>query len=118
MFYLFAGLIGLASGMASGLFGVGGGIVMVPAMALLLKVDIKTAIGTSLAVIIPTALAGTFKHQDLGHVNWRLAAALIPTAAIGAFAGSWLTKPLHAADLQRAFGAVLILVGLRLLLFR
>jgi len=118
MLYLFAGLIGLVSGLASGLFGVGGGIVIVPAMVMLLKVDIKTAIGTSLAVIIPTALAGTFKHHDLGHVNWRFAMALIPTAVLGAIVGSWLTKLLQGAELKRAFGAFVVLVGLRLLLFK
>jgi len=118
MLYVFAALIGLVSGMASGLFGVGGGIVIVPAMVMLLKVDIKTAIGTSLAVIIPTALAGTFKHHDLGHVNWWFAMALIPTAVIGAVVGSYLTQVVHGAELKRAFGAFVILVGLRLLLFR
>lgn len=118
MMYLYGALIGIVSGVASGLFGVGGGIVMVPAMVLLLKLDIKTAVGTSLVVIIPTALTGALKHHDLGHVNWRMAAALIPTAMIGGFVGSWLTKPLPATDLKRAFGAFLILVGMRLLMFR
>ena len=60
--YLVAGIIGLVSGLTSGLFGVGGGIIMVPAMVLFLSPpirDIKQAIGTSLAVIIPTALMGS-----------------------------------------------------------
>ena len=69
MFYVYAGLIGLIGGVTSGLFGVGGGVVMVPAMMLLLNLDIKPAIGTSLAVIVPTALMGTLKHHDLGHVH-------------------------------------------------
>lgn len=67
MHYLIAGLIGLVSGVTSGLFGVGGGIVMVPAMIYFLTPpirDIKQAIGTSLAVIIPTAIVGTFKHHQ------------------------------------------------------
>ena len=58
MHYLIAGIIGLFSGITSGLFGVGGGIIMVPAMVLLLSPpirDIKQAVGTSLVVIIPTA---------------------------------------------------------------
>lgn len=118
MLYLYAALIGLVSGVASGLFGVGGGIVMVPAMVLLLNIDIKTAVGTSLAVIIPTAITGALKHHDLGHVNWRMALALIPTAMTGGYIGSWLTKIMPATDLKRAFGAFLILVGIRLLLFR
>ena len=115
MFFVYAGLIGLVSGITSGLFGVGGGVVMVPAMVLLLKLDVKAAIGTSLAVIIPTALVGTFKHHDLGHVNWRVAGALIPLALVGGFLGAWLTKTIPATDLKRAFGGFLVLVGLRLL---
>ena len=61
MHYLIAGLIGIVTGIVSGLLGVGGGLIMVPAMTLLLSPpirDIKQAIGTSLAVIIPTALIG------------------------------------------------------------
>lgn len=118
MFYLYAGLIGLIGGVTSGLFGVGGGVVMVPAMMWLLKLDIKQAIGTSLAVIVPTALMGTFKHHDLGNVNWRMVGALVPTAIVGGFLGSWLTKGIDSPDLKRAFGGFLVLVGLRLLLFK
>lgn len=91
---------------------------MVPAMMLLLRMDIKAAIGTSLAVIVPTALMGTFKHHDLGHVQWRLAVALAPTAIAAGYLGSWLTRHLASADLKRAFGGFLVLVGLRLLLFK
>jgi uncharacterized protein len=117
-YYLIAGSIGLISGMASGLFGVGGGIVMVPAMILLMSVDAKTAIGTSLAVIIPTAIMGTYKHYDIGNVNWKVALALAPMAILGGFVGAWLTQPIHAEILKRAFGGLLIVVGLRLLFWK
>jgi uncharacterized membrane protein YfcA len=91
---------------------------MVPAMMFLVKMDIKPAIGTSLAVIVPTALMGTLKHHDLGNVHWRLALALVPTAIGGGYLGSWLTRHVASADLKRAFGGFLVLVGLRLLLFK
>lgn len=118
MSYVYAVLIGLLGGVASGLFGVGGGVVMVPAMTLLLGMDVKRAIGTSLAVIVPTALVGVAKHHDLGHVQWRVALALAPSALVGGFCGAWLTKHLASADLKRLFGGFLILVGLRLLLWK
>jgi len=118
MNYLMAALIGLVSGMTSGLFGVGGGMVMVPAMMLFMGIEPKTAIGTSLVVIIPTALIGSYKHYDLGHINWATAASLIPLAIVGGFCGAWLTGPIHAEHLKRGFGGFLILVGLRLLLFK
>ncbi len=116
MRYLIAGLIGLVSGFASGLFGVGGGIIMVPGMALLLKTDIKVAVGTSLAVIVPTALTGVWKHSQLGQVDWRLAALLAPTAIVGGFIGPWLTTRLASPELQKIFGGFLVLGGLNLLL--
>ena len=118
MQYLLAGLIGLASGVASGLFGVGGGIVMVPAMVYLMKFDIKLAIGTSLVVIIPTAFSGVLQHQRLGHIDWRIAAMLIPLAIVGGLIGAKLTGPIHSETLKRFFGGLLILAGMRLLLFK
>jgi uncharacterized membrane protein YfcA len=118
MQYLIAAIIGLAGGISSGLFGVGGGIVMVPAMVYVLNVNIKTAVGTSLVVIIPTALSSAFKHQQLGNIDWRIAGALIPLAIAGGLIGAALTKPLPAETLKRLFGAFMILAGLRLLLFK
>jgi uncharacterized membrane protein YfcA len=115
MRYLIAGIIGLISGVASGLFGVGGGIIMVPGMALLLKVDVKTAVGTSLAVIVPTAIVGVMKHTQLRQVDWQMAAMLAPTAILGGLIGPWLTTRLASAELQRLFGGFLVLVGARLL---
>lgn len=114
MLYVYAALIGLLSGITSGLFGVGGGIIMVPAMTFLLQLDVKTAIGTSLAVMVPSACMGAFKHYHLGHVNWQVAAAIIPVAIAASFGGAWLTQHLSSETLKRAFGGLLILVGLRL----
>ena len=121
MNYWIAMLIGLASGVISGLFGVGGGIVMVPAMVFLLSPpirDIKQAVGTSLLVIVPTALIGSFKHFSQGNVDWRTALALAPMAMLGGLGGAWLTTRFSADNLKHAFGGFLILVGLRLLFFK
>jgi uncharacterized protein len=118
MYYLIAALIGLVSGITSGLFGVGGGIVMVPTMMFFMNLPIKQAIGTSLAVIIPTALIGTYKHNLQGNVNWTVALALVPAAIVGGFFGAWITTVLPAAALKRSFGAFLVLVGCRLFFFR
>ena len=121
MNFVIAGLIGLVSGVTSGLFGVGGGIVMVPAMMFFLKGDmrdIKMAIGTSLAVIIPTALMGSFKHYQLGNINWQVVFALVPLAIIGGLLGAKLTAVISAEHLRRAFGGFMVLVGVRLLFFK
>lgn len=115
---LIAGLIGLVSGITSGLFGVGGGLVMVPAMMFFMGLPVKTAIGTSLAVIIPTALASASKHYSQGNLNWPTALSLIPTAIAGGYLGAWLTTQLPAASLKRVFGGFMILVGARLLFLK
>jgi uncharacterized protein len=115
MHILIALFIGLAGGIASGLFGVGGGLVMVPAMVYFLSMDIKLAVGTSLAVIIPTAFSGALKHYHLGNVDWRIALSLAPTAICGSYLGAWLTKEISSANLKRAFGGFMVLVGIRLL---
>lgn len=126
MYYFTAAVIGLVSGITSGLFGVGGGLVMVPAMLFFLSPpirDMKQAVGTSLLVIIPTAIMGTWKHfhkdLNIGNVNWPVAFALAPTAIIGGYLGAWLVHRIqHADDLKRAFGGFIILVGIRMLFFK
>jgi|SRR6185369_2280614 len=116
--YLLAAVIGLASGIFSGLFGVGGGIVMVPAMMFFLTLDIKKAIGTSLAVMVLTAATGAWKHSQIGNVDWRVAVCMVPTAICGGLAGAWLTQAITSANLKRAFGCLLIIAGARLLIFK
>ena len=119
--YLLAALIGLIGGITSGLFGVGGGVFMVPAMMLGLSPpirDVKMAIGTSLVVIVPTAIMGSFKHHQNGNVHWVIAAMLVPGAIIGSYIGVYLTKIVSADDLKRIFGIFLVIVGLRLIFFK
>jgi uncharacterized protein len=121
MHYLIAGLIGLVSGIISALFGVGGGLIMVPLMMLLLSPpirDFKQAVGTSLAVIIPTALMGSWQHNKQENINWPTVLALAPTAIIGSYYGAKLVKMIPADDLKRWFGGFLILVGLKLAFFK
>lgn len=121
MHYLIAGIIGLFSGILSGLFGVGGGILLVPAMMFFLSPpirDIKQAIGTSLVIIIPTAMMGSYKHLGQHNVDWRMAALIIPMALAGGYLGAWLTTQVSADNLRRAFGGFLVVVGLRILLFK
>ena len=118
MHYVIATFIGLVAGVTSGLFGVGGGIVMVPAMFYLLKVDIKTAIGTSLVVIIPTAISGAVKHQQLGNIDWRIAGSLAPLAIAGGFLGAYLVGQIDASTLKKLFGGLLVLAGIYTVWFK
>ena len=80
--------------------------------------DIKQAVGTSLVVIMPTALMGSFKHFQQGNVDWRTALSPAPLAIAGSYLGAWLTTHIAADNLKRAFGGFIILVGAKLLFFK
>jgi uncharacterized protein len=118
MNYVVAVVIGLIGGICSGMFGVGGGVVMVPAMLFFTALAIRDthhAVGTSLIVIIPTAIIGAFKHKTLGNINWPIALMLAPSAIIGGWIGASLTAGISSDNLKRMFGGFLILVGCKLL---
>jgi uncharacterized protein len=84
--------IGLAAGILSGLFGVGGGIVTTPAIQELLGGSPYVAVGTPLPVIIPTAIVGGATYARAGEVSWRaIRFAAIP-GVVGAIAGAWVTS--------------------------
>jgi uncharacterized membrane protein YfcA len=106
--------VGLAAGILAGLLGVGGGIIVVPAMILLLGIDPTVAKGTSAAMIIPTALMGTWRNRrsanaDL-HVAWVIGLAGIVTAALGAILADRLDDDLS----NFLFAILLLLVAIRL----
>ena len=108
-------VIGLGAGIASGLFGVGGGIVMVPMMLLYARVDQHTAHATSLAAIVPIAVAGaaTFALQD--EIDYTLAAGLAVGSMLGAPIGVRLMDKTSEASLRMAFGVLQIGVGILLM---
>jgi uncharacterized membrane protein YfcA len=108
--------VGLAVGVMSAMFGVGGGVVMVPFIVLALDKSQHLAEGTSLLVIVPTAVVGAIAHHKRGYVSVRTGAVLALTGVVGAFAGARLALTLDASALQRWFGGFTILVGAKLLL--
>jgi len=108
--------IGTAVGVISGLFGIGGGILMVPALIFIWAREPKVAVGTSLAVMIPGAIAGVLRHHfSYQNVDWRIAAGLAVGAIVGSFAiGAPLADVLPAETLKRGFGVLLIIFGLKM----
>jgi uncharacterized membrane protein YfcA len=108
----------LGGGLTSGLFGVGGGIIMVPALVLLMQADMKSAVATSLAVIVPTTLASSLLNHSYGRIDWRLVAALAVPAILGGLASTWFKEQIPSEILKRVFGGFLLLVGARLLLLK
>jgi uncharacterized protein len=105
--YLLAVVLGVAAGILSGLFGVGGGILFVPTLAALGLTQIH-AEASSLLAIIPTVLVGVWRQQRYGNVEWRGALLIgIPSIA-AAVGGAEVAKHLPESTLKRLF-AVLIL---------
>jgi uncharacterized membrane protein YfcA len=109
-------LIGIASGTLAGLLGVGGGIVMVPALIILLSVPDAVAKGTSLAVIIPTALVGTAGNLRHRNADIRVAAVVGLGGVASAFAASKLSVGLDPRLSSLLFAGLLVLVAARLLI--
>ncbi len=108
-------IVGLAVGTLSGLLGVGGGILMVPLIIYLWRADVKVAIGTSLAAMVLTSLAGSIKHYSLGNVNLSLAACLTVGAIVGSFCiGAPLANHLRSETLKLIFGVFLVISGLQM----
>ena len=106
-------LVGLFAGVVSVVLGVGGGIVVVPALLWLRGMETKAAVATSLAMIVPTAVVGAIR-KPAGLVDWTAAGILACGAVAGAFAGEWVSSALPALWIKRAFAALLVLVAVRL----
>jgi uncharacterized protein len=108
-------LVGAAAGLAGGLFGVGGGIVLVPLLTGVLLLDQHQAHGTSLAAIGATAVASLLVYGPHGNVAWGTAAIVGVASMITARYGARLAARTSTRDLRRAFAVFLVLVALRLL---
>ena len=105
---------GVAVGALSALLGVGGGLVMVPFMVLALERSQHLAEGTSLLVIIPTAVAAVMAHNKKGYVSFRHAAFMALGGTASAFFGAALALQLAPEVLQKAFGGFIFLMGARM----
>ena len=111
-----AALLGVFAGFLSGLFGVGGGLLIVPVLVLAMAMDQRLAHGTSLAAVLPIAVSGVAGFALEDSVDWPVAGALAAGAMVGAVIGThWLHKlPTHV--LAYAFAAVLLASAARLVL--
>jgi len=110
---------GAGAGFASGLLGVGGGFIMVPisrwlilAMGISQDIAIKIAIGTSLLVIFPTAISGTWRHNKKKAIRWKTALTLGSCALVGAVVGATLAAHLPGEILEIGFGGLVLAVAL------
>jgi uncharacterized protein len=113
MTYALAVILGLVAGVLAGMFGVGGGILFVPAL-LALGLSEHEAIGTSLLAIVPTVLVGTWRQSQYGNVRWRAAAVIGICAAAAAQGGVVVAESLSGTTLRRLFAGLLVLVAVQI----
>jgi hypothetical protein len=111
-----AGLIAvglIAGALASGL-GIGGGVIFVPVLVVAVGLDQSVAQGTSLAVIVPTALIGTYVHSRYGRVDWRAALPVAAGGTAGGLIGASTALVLDPVLLRRMFALLLVVLAIRL----
>lgn len=104
-------VVGIAAGLLSGLLGIGGGLVIVPALAGMLGVPLKRALGTSLVAVVILVIPGTIVHAALGHLNWAGALLLVVGAVPGARLGATIALAARTQTLRLLVGSFLALVA-------
>lgn len=107
-------LVGVLGGVLSGLFGVGGGIIMVPLLMMLAGMDQRRASATSLAAIVPTSVVGAVTYGIAGHIDVVAGVAISAGGVVGSLIGARLLRALPIGWLRWLFVALLILVAIRL----
>src|SRR6266545_2398720 len=116
MTWILVALLGLVAGVVSGLFGVGGAIVIIPGLVLIAKLPQHTAHGTSLAaLLLPVGILGALEYYKRGQINIAYAAVVPVGLLIAAYFGARLAGTMSDATLRKAFGVFLLLISIKLL---
>jgi len=108
--------LGLAAGVLSGLIGIGGGIIIIPALVLLFGMSQHLAQGTTLALMVPPiGLLAAWTYYKQGHVDIRVAALICAGFFLGGLLGAKFAVGLSDKVLQKVFGSVLLLVSMKMI---
>jgi len=109
-------VIGVLAGVFAGMFGIGGGLIIVPALVLLFGMKQHAAVGTSLgALLLPVGALGAWVYWKNGNINVAYSALLAGGLLVGALLGAKLVEPVSDLTLRRMFGAFLLLVSIKML---
>src|SRR5256886_1780755 len=118
MIWVMVAILGLVSGVVSGLFGVGGAVVIIPGLVMLAKLPQHTAHGTSLAaLLLPVGLLGVLEYSKRQQVNWGYAAVVAVGLLLGAYFGARFAGSIPDVTLRKMFGAFLLVISVKLLFF-
>ncbi|HTC01657.1 MAG TPA: sulfite exporter TauE/SafE family protein [Ferruginibacter sp.] len=111
-------LIGVASGMLSGFVGVGGGLIIVPALVLFLEFSQKMAQGTSLAILLlPVGILAVMEYYKHGYIDIRIALIISAGFVVGGFVGSRIALVLPQDIIKKVFAIFMLIVAMKMLFF-
>ena len=108
-------VLGLVTGLIASTLGIGGGIIFVPSLVVFFGFAQHVAQGTSLAVIVPTAVVGTILHSRKGRVQWRVGLLVAVGGIGGGLLGAWVAQSLDPDLLRRLFAGLLFAIALRMI---
>ncbi|QZT36448.1 sulfite exporter TauE/SafE family protein [Halosquirtibacter xylanolyticus] len=109
------GLIGLIAGVVSGALGVGGGIVLIPALALFFGMSQHMAQGTSIAILLPpTGILAAITYHKHGNINWQYAFIIMIVFVLGAWIGAKFSVSIPDKMLKKIFAVYLVLIGIKM----
>jgi len=111
-------LIGLFAGVLSGVIGIGGGIIIVPALVYFIGFSQRTAQGTSLAILLlPVGLLGVIQFYKAGYVDVKVTAVIALAFFIGSYFGSRIALTISQEILKKCFAVLLIIIAVKMLFF-
>ena len=111
-------ILGLAAGIMSSMVGIGGGVVIVPALVIMFSISQKMAQGTSLVMLLPPiGILAVINYYKAGYVDFKIAGVLIVAFVIGSYFGSKVALNLQESTLKRIFGVFLMLLAVKYLFF-
>ncbi|MCF6356266.1 MAG: sulfite exporter TauE/SafE family protein [Draconibacterium sp.] len=109
-------LIGVISGLLAGVFGIGGAIIVIPALVFILGLSQHDAQGTSLAFMLPpVGILATWNYWKAGHVDWKIALVLSLTFVVGAYFGSQFSINISDKILRRVFGVLMLVMAVKMI---
>ena len=108
--------LGLIAGILSGMVGIGGGIIIVPALVYFLGYSQHTAQGTVLFMfLLPIGILGVFNYYQAGYIEWKTACIMASTFLIGSYLGSKFSIAIDQTTLKKVFGVIIFLLSLKMI---
>jgi len=108
--------LGVIAGTVAGLFGVGGGVIVVPGLVLWLAISQREASGTSTATIVASSAAAMIAFGIGGNVDWGAAGLILIGSVVGAWGGAWIAERVNERALAITFAFVLAVAGVRMVI--